>query len=99
MKVIWSKGAEAQIAEEGGAEAHVLSVRMHQCLEAFHDCVTANGFGGTFTNHRSDRTVPAEVVIDGETVRAWWRKRGLPGSRYIEVQRVEFDIPKKGEEA
>lgn len=95
MKVIWSKEAEARIVERDVAEVHVLSVRMHQYLEAFHDCATASGFGGTFTNNLSDRTVPAEVVIDGETVRAWWRKRGFPGSRYIEVHRVEFDILKK----
>ena len=98
MKVVWSKEAETQIAEKDSVEVHVLSVRMHQYLETFHDCVSANGFGGTFTNHRSDRTVPAEVVINGETVRAWWRKRGIPGSRYIEVQRVEFDIPEKESE-
>lgn len=96
MKVTWSKRAEVQIIDKDDVDVHELSVRMHQYLEVFHDCATASGFGGTFTNHRSDRTVPAEVVLDGGIVRAWWRKRGFLGSRYIEVQRVEFEVVKKG---
>lgn len=103
MKVTWSNEVEDRILGEsddrvfkgGGNDVHVLSVRMHQYLSAFYDCETANGYGGSFTNHRTDRSVPAEVVNENGTIRAWWRKRGMPLSRYIEVHRVEFDFPEK----
>lgn len=99
MKVVWSREVDEEILKwdwfEDNSDVHVLSVRMHQYLSAFHDCETASGYGGSFTNHRTDRSVPTEVVNENGTIRAWWRKRGLPLSRYIEVHRVEFDFPEK----
>lgn len=86
MKVIWLKGVEVQIVEEGGVEVYIFLVCMYQCLEVFYDCVIVNGFGGIFMNYWSDCIVLVEVVIDGEIVCVWWCKWGFFGFCYIEVQ-------------
>lgn len=93
MKVVFSKDAESQIPDDG--DAIILGMRMYQILSVFHDCETASGWDCTFTNSRTDRSVPAEVVNANGALRAWWRKRGLPMSRYVEVHRIEFTPTRK----